>query len=106
MSRTCDRLVPAHASLRFDAEDHVAEDRAPREQARLLEHHRAIRARLGDLAAVEREAPVRDGDETVDRVEECCLSAPGWADDRQELTGPHREIHASDGREKRLRAMQ
>src|SRR5205807_6675220 len=101
-----DRLALAHASLRLDAKDDVAKDRAPRKESRLLEHHRAIPPRLRDLAAVEREAAVRDRDEAIDRVEERRLSTTGWADDREELPWAHLQVDALYRREQAARTLE
>jgi len=106
VSRAVDHLSLAHGALGLDAEDDVAEDRAPREQAGLLEHHGAIGARLRDLAPVEREGSGGDRDEAVDRVEERRLAAARRADDREELAGPHREVDALDRGEEGVRALQ
>src|SRR5207249_7651386 len=106
LPRARDRLGLGHAPLRLDAEDDVAEDRAPREKSGLLEHHRAVAPGAPDLPPVEREAPARDRDEAVDRVQERRLAAPGRSDDREELARADLEVHALHRGEQRTRSLQ
>src|SRR5439155_7769817 len=104
--RPRDRLALAHRSLRFDAENDVAEDRAPRKKSGLLEHHRAVAAWAPDLAPVKRQAAAGDRDKAVDRVEECRLSAPRRADDGEKLARAHLEVHALHRGEQAARTLQ
>ena len=104
--RALDRLLLRERALGFDTEDDVAEDRAPRQQAGLLEHHRPVRTGCVDLAAVEREAAARDRDEPVDGVQERRLAAAGRPHDRDELARADRQVDALHRREEGLRPLQ
>src|SRR5262249_4994255 len=75
----------------------VAADRAPRQQARVLEHHRAIGAGAGYAPAIDRHAAALVGQQPGDDVEERGLAAAARADDRQELAVVDRQRDVRQG---------
>jgi hypothetical protein len=79
-------------TLQVEAVGHVLDDRAPRKQAVVLEHHGAVRAGPFDRTAVEQDCAGRDRKETVDRVEEGRLAAARRPHDGDELALEHRKI--------------
>jgi hypothetical protein len=65
-----------------DAELDVLVDGQPRQQAVVLEHHRAIGPRRVDLAVLEQHAAGGGAGQACDDVEQGRLAAAGMADDR------------------------
>jgi hypothetical protein len=51
----------------------------------VLEHHRAVRARIVDLLVLQQHAPAVDRQQAGDDVEQRGLAAAGMADDRDVL---------------------
>src|SRR5437773_5453999 len=87
MARDHLRDLASRAMLKLEAVRDVRCDRPPWKKARLLEHHRAVAARLGDLAPVEQERALLDRHEPVDRVQERRLAASRGTNDGDELAG-------------------
>jgi len=89
--------LSAGTPLHLEPIEDVAGDRPPREQARLLEHHRTVGSRSGDLSTVEEQRTRRDRKKAIDGVEERRLPASRWADDRDELAGCDPEVDPVNG---------
>jgi hypothetical protein len=83
--------VAIEPALHLHPVSHVAGDRSPREQARLLEDDRAFDARTGDALAVDVHAAGVIAKQTGHDVEERCLAAAAGAEDRHELAVSHRQ---------------
>ena len=71
--------------LELEAEHHVADDIQPREKGRLLEHHHAVAARLGDALAIGEDLAGIGLLEAGDDVEQGGFSAAAGADEADEL---------------------
>src|SRR5436309_7175062 len=82
------RIEPAQFELQHD----VAEDVAPFEQHRALEHDAEIGLRTDDLVAVELYAAAGVTQQPGDDAQQRTLAAAGWTDDRDELALPDREV--------------
>src|SRR6266849_5235676 len=80
-------LALRRTSQELQAVDHVTQDGSPRQQARLLEHHRPVRAWARNRLAIELERAARDGLQAVDGVQERRLAATRGSDNGDELAG-------------------
>src|SRR5258707_12708901 len=80
-------LALAGAALELESVGDVAEHRAPRQQAGLLEHHRPVSARPLNRPSVELQAAARDGLQAVHRVEKGGLTAARRSHNGDELAG-------------------
>jgi hypothetical protein len=72
-------------AAQLEPERDIVLDRAPRQQAELLEHHGAVLAGAGDLLAVDRHLAGIGRDQAEQHVEEGALAAARRADDGDEL---------------------
>ena len=79
--------------MELHAVEHVVARRAPRQQARLLEHHGAVAARPVDGLAGDLDAPGVERQQARDDVEERGLAAAGRPDDAHELAVLDRQRH-------------
>src|SRR5206468_1207047 len=76
-------LEPEH----FDREEHVLQNRPPREEHRRLEHHADVAARAGDLGPADGDAPGGRVEQSSDQLQQRRLAAPAGTDKGDELPG-------------------
>src|SRR5439155_16829505 len=98
-------LALRRPAQKLQAVDDVAEHGPPGQQARLLEHHRPVRARARDRLAVQLEGAAGDRLQAVDGVQERRLAAAGGADDRDELARTNVQGDAVDCLKRARRAL-
>src|SRR5690606_27774120 len=94
------RLTAPGAARQADRD--VLRDRAPRQQARLLEGDRSRVVMGSDDLVVERDRAGRGGVEAADEAQECRLAAPGGPDDGDDLARDHVEGDVSQHRARAL----
>src|ERR671910_2416252 len=72
-------------SLALQPKDDVFENRAPRHQTGILEHHATIRPRSGYELAINRDLSRGRLEQSIAQVDKSCFAAAAGTDDRDEF---------------------
>ena len=83
--RALPALIRRKPALQFEPVRDVGQDRAPREQAIVLEHHGAVGPRTCHRPAIDENLTARGVDEAVDGIDESRLAAARRPDKRHQL---------------------